>query len=148
MFFWIVWLIKKKRTWSCIYSIRIYFLSNLEFFRNQSLDSNFIKASKHQPRPWVSFQKKGATLRFFGLIQVLRDGLQRPIRGPVDSGFASQPVPEVWTSCWWFRNPCGHQGWWYHPIIHKMVLYIPNGGWPWNFWTINSSPPEKVTVPQ
>ena len=25
-----------------------------------------------------------------------------------------------------------------YPIIYKGLGYIPNGGWPWDFWTINS----------
>ena len=40
---------------------------------------------------------------------------------------------------WWFRNPAiTSWGWYFFPFF--ITAFIPpNGGWPWDFWTINST---------
>ena len=43
--------------------------------------------------------------------------------------------------CWWFRNPAITSwmlvGFSRYPSIHKSLIH-PTGGWPWDFWAINS----------
>ena len=45
--------------------------------------------------------------------------------------------------CWWEKSCTNWQV--VYPIIYK-VLYIP-GGWPWDFWSINSVCQRKNTSP-
>ena len=48
-------------------------------------------------------------------------------------------IPRSWY-CWWFRNPAnspGEVGSWSHYL--QEFFYLQNGGWPWDFWTINST---------
>ena len=40
---------------------------------------------------------------------------------------------------WWFRNPVNSTRWGNGSLSHYLQGFIhPNGGWPWDFWTINS----------
>ena len=39
--------------------------------------------------------------------------------------------------CWWFRNPANQLRLVVYPTIYRGFSTIP-GGWPWDFWTINS----------
>ena len=54
----------------------------------------------------------------------------------------SKVIPRSWY-CWWFRNPANSPvvdvvvGSWSHYL--QGVFYIQNGGWPWDFWTSNST---------